>query len=179
MRNLARASLAALLVGGAIAAGSAGIALAQNSALLNANAEAAAASQRAAALDPAEYKYVQPVCTRCHSAQNFLHSKSWPEWQNTFVRMQANGARASDEQWGHIYKYFLGNLTQLNPNRADEDELSEVLGVDEKTAIAIVRRHYDKPFDSAEDLETVPGVDKVAIEKFKPRLLFDLPSPRR
>jgi DNA uptake protein ComE-like DNA-binding protein len=87
--------------------------------------------------------------------------------------MQANGARATPEQWGHIYQYFLSNLTLLNPNRADEEELSDVLGVDEKTAIEIVRRHYDKPFDSAADLESVAGVNKARVEKLKDRLLFD------
>ena len=157
-----------------MAAISMGIALAEDT-----SADAKAASDRAAALDPAEYQYVKPVCTQCHSAQNFLHSRSWGEWQATFSRMQANGARATPDGWGHIYKYFLANLTLLNPNRADEDELTDVLGVDEKTAIEIVRRHYDKPFDSAEDLESVPGVSKDTVEKLRPRLLFDPPRTGR
>jgi len=159
---------AAALVGGFVVLGSAGFVLAQD-----AGADAKAASDRAAALDPVGYSHVKPVCTACHSAQNFLHSKSWKDWQNTFSRMQANGARATPEEWGHIYDYFRANLTLLNPNRADEEELMEVLGVDEKTAIEIFRRHYDKPFDSAEDLESVPGVKREAVEKIKPRLLFD------
>jgi len=170
MRSLMQWCAAAALVSGGMVLASA--ALGQD-----ASDEAAAASRRAAALDPAEYAYVQPVCTACHSAQNFLHSRSWSEWQNIFSRMQANGARATPGQWGHVYQYFRANLTLLNPNRADEDELSEVLGVDEKTAIEIVRRHYDKPFDSAEDLESVPGVNKAAVEKLKPRLLFDQRGP--
>ncbi|HEX4104791.1 MAG TPA: helix-hairpin-helix domain-containing protein [Rhizomicrobium sp.] len=139
----------------------------------------AALNQRAASLDPVDYQVVQPVCTRCHTAANFLHSRSWPEWQDVFSRMHANGATASDAQWGQIYRYFLKSLTTLNVNRAGEDELSDVLGVDEKIAIAIVRRRANRKFDGAEDLESVPGVSKEAVEAMEPRLLFDpLPQGR-
>ena len=54
-------------------------------------------------------------------------------------------------------------------------ELSAVLGVDEKTAIAIVQRRADRRFTTAAELEAVPGVDKERIENLKPRLLFDRP----
>ena len=61
----------------------------------------------------------------------------------------------------------------IDVNHADEDELSAVLGVDEKTAIAIVQRRTDQRFKTAADLEAVPGVDKARIESIAPRLLFD------
>lgn len=48
-----------------------------------------------------------------------------------------------------------------------------MLGVDEKTAIAIVQRRTDRRFQAAADLEAVPGVDKARIESIAPRLLFD------
>ena len=147
-----------------------GVALATSS---SAQVVVAAVNARAAALDPPDYKFVQPVCTRCHGPANFLHARSWPQWQDVFSRMYANGARASDDQWGRIYDYFRKSLTTINVNRADEDELSAVLGVSEKTAVDIVRRRYDRPFASAEDVESVPGVDKAAIEAIRPRLTFD------
>ena len=71
-----------------------------------------------------------------------------------------------------IYKYFQHGLTLIDVNHADEDELSAVLGVDEKTAIAIVQRRTDRRFQSAADLEAVPGVDKDQIARIAPRLLF-------
>ena len=64
----------------------------------------------------------------------------------------------------------------IDINHADEDELSAVLGVDEKTAIAIVQRRIDQRFKTAAELEAVPGVDKIRIETIKPRLLFDRPA---
>lgn len=133
----------------------------------------AALNAKASALDPDDYRFVQPVCTRCHSPEMFLHSRSWSGWQGIFNQMKGYGATASQEQWDHIYRYFQHSLTFIDVNHADEDELSAVLGVDEKTAIAIVQRRTDRRFQAAADLEAVPGVDKSSIESIAPRLLFD------
>ena len=133
----------------------------------------AALNEQASRLDPEDYRSVQPVCTRCHTPAMFLHSRTWSEWQGIFNQMNSYGAVAAPEQWDHIYKYFQRSLTLIDVNHADEDELSAVLGIDEKTAIAIVQRRADRKFDSAADLESVPGVNKALIEPLKPRLLFD------
>lgn len=133
----------------------------------------AALNAKASALDAEDYRFVQPVCTRCHTPEMFLHSRSWSGWKGIFDQMSGYGATATPEQWDHIHKYFQHSLTLIDVNHADEDELSAVLGVDEKTAIAMVQRRTDQPFKTAADLETVPGVDKARIESMSPRLLFD------
>jgi hypothetical protein len=133
----------------------------------------AALNAKASALDADDYRFVQPVCTRCHTPEMFLHSRSWSGWQGIFNQMKGYGAAASNEQWEHIYKYFQRSLTFIDVNHADEDELSAVLGVDEKTAIAIVQRRTDRRFQAAADVEAIPGVDKARIESIGPRLLFD------
>jgi competence ComEA-like helix-hairpin-helix protein len=89
--------------------------------------------------------------------------------------MKGYGAEGTQEQWDHIFKYDQRNLTEINVNHADEDELSAVLGVDEKTAIAIVQRRADRRFTSVEDLESVPGLNKALVEAIEPRLLFEQP----
>ena len=136
----------------------------------------AALNAKASALDAEDYRFVQPVCTRCHSPEMFLHSRTWSGWQGIFNQMRGYGAQGSQEQWDHISKYFQNSLTLIDINHADEDELSAVLGVDEKTAIAIVQRRIDQRFKTAAELEAVPGVDKIRIETIKPRLLFDRPA---
>lgn len=136
----------------------------------------AALNARAAALDAEDYRFVQPVCTRCHTPEMFLHSRSWSGWQGIFNQMSGYGAAATQEQWDHIHKYFQRSLTFIDVNHADEDELSAILGVDEKTAIAIVQRRTDRRFRTVADLEAVPGVDKSRIEQIAPRLLFDPPA---
>ena len=135
----------------------------------------AALNAKAARLDAEDYRFVQPVCTRCHTPEMFLHSRTWSGWLGIFNQMSGYGAAASQEQWDHIHKYFQHSLTLIDVNHADEDELSAVLGVDEKTAIAIVQRRADHRFTTAAELEAVPGVDKARIDSLAPRLLFDRP----
>ncbi|HEY1876749.1 MAG TPA: helix-hairpin-helix domain-containing protein [Rhizomicrobium sp.] len=137
------------------------------------NPDLAALNAKASALDADDYRFVQPICTRCHTPEMFLHSRSWSSWQGIFNQMKGYGAAASKEQWEQIYKYFQRSLTFIDVNHADEDELSAVLGVDEKTAIAIVQRRTDRRFQAAAEVEAVPGVDKARIESAAPRLLFD------
>ena len=137
------------------------------------DADLAALNAKASALDAEDYRFVQPVCTRCHTPEMFLHSRSWSGWRDIFNQMSGYGAAATQEQWDHIYKYFQHSLTLIDVNHADEDELSAILGVDEKTAIAIVQRRTDRRFKTAADLEAVPGADKSRIESVARRLLFD------
>ena len=140
---------------------------------LGQEAELAALNAKAAGLDAEDYRFVQPVCTRCHSPELFLHSRTWSGWQGIFNQMRGYGAQGTQEQWDHIYKYFQHSLSFIDVNHADEEELSAVLGVDEKTAIAMVQRRTDHPFATAADVEAVPGVDKARIDSIAPRLLFD------
>jgi len=144
-----------------------------DSAALN---ERATMDAKASKLDPEDYAFVQPVCTRCHDASMLLHSRSWSQWQDVLHQMSRYGAKGSPEQWDHILRYVERNLTLIDVNHADEDELSAVLGVDEKTAIAIVQRRSDRKFSSAEDVASVPGVSRELIEALEPRLIFQTTS---
>ena len=163
----------------ALAAGTEGVAAQDNRNIITMDMNVAALNATGSRIDPEDYKSVQPVCTRCHSPINYLRAeKTWPQWQNTFSRMYENGARATDAQWGHIYKYFLQNLAIVYVNDAFEDELSDALGVSEKAAIDIVRRRFDKKFANVRELEAMPGVDKAKIEAMKSRLFFDTPPLR-
>lgn len=139
------------------------------------DADLAALNAKAAGLDAEDYRFVQPVCTRCHTPEMFLHSRSWSGWRDIFNQMRGYGAAGTPEQWDHIARYFQRSLTLIDVNHADEDELSAVLGVDEKTAIAIVQRRTDRPFKTAADLAAIAGVDKARIDTISPRLLFDRP----
>jgi hypothetical protein len=134
--------------------------------------ERTAMNEKASRLDPEDYRFVQPVCTRCHDASMLLHSRTWSQWQDVLHQMSRYGAKGSPEQWDHILRYVERNLTLIDVNHADEDELSAVLGVDEKTAIAMVQRRSDRKFSSVEDVASVPGVDRELIEALEPRLLF-------
>jgi hypothetical protein len=158
--------LTAIILATAIAAALASRALAQDSAT-----EMATGNAEAAALDP-EYRFVQPVCTACHTPQRFLRARPWKQWQDTFNRMAAHGAEGTPEQWDHIHHYFVRNLTIIDVNNDLEDEISAALGISEDTAISIVR---NAPYKDMADLEQVRGIDKAALERIGPRLIFGEP----
>jgi hypothetical protein len=132
-------------------------------------ADMAAQNRQASQLDPEEYRFVQPVCTACHTPGRFLRARPWKQWEDTFRRMQGHGAQGTPEQWDHIHRYFARNLTLLDVNNDLEDEISMALGISEDTAISIVR---NAPFKDVEDLERMPGVNKAGIERIEPRLVF-------
>jgi DNA uptake protein ComE-like DNA-binding protein len=101
-----------------------------------------------------------------------MHSRTWPEWTDLLDRMSGFGAKGTDEQWNHIANFLLKTLTLVNVNQAGVDELAPVLNVDEGVATAIIARRDSKLFTSADDLATVPGVDKARLEEVKGRLKF-------
>ncbi len=155
---------AGLCAAGLCAAGLSTPALAQDGAT-----EMAAGNAQASALDAEEYRFVQPVCTACHTPQRFLRARPWKQWQDTFARMTAHGAEGTPAQWDHIHTFFARNLTIIDVNNDLEDELSAALGVSEDTAISIVR---GAPFKNIAELEQIRGVDKARLEQIEPRLVF-------
>jgi hypothetical protein len=122
--------------------------------------------------DPGDYQAVQQVCTVCHNTSRIMHSHTWAEWQDLLNRMSSFGAKGSDQQWDSISRFLLRTLTLIDINEAGLDEIRTVLNVDEDTAAAIVSRRGAKPFTSADDLASIPGVDQKRLEEIKPRLRF-------
>jgi len=122
--------------------------------------------------DPEDFTAVQQVCTACHETDRIMHSRTWPEWTDLLDRMSGFGAKGSDAQWDHISHFLLKTLTLINVNQAGVEELGPVLNVDDSVAAAIVARRDSKPFTSADDLASVPGVDKKRLDEVKGRLKF-------
>jgi DNA uptake protein ComE-like DNA-binding protein len=145
-----------ILIAVAAVAGVATLALAGSD-----DAEMARLNAEAMKLDPADYPFVQPVCTACHTPEMFLRYRSWEEWQGVFKDMLSYGAGGTQEQWDHIATYFLRTLTVVNVNKAREEELIGALQVDEKTAISVVQH---RPYRSAADLKAVAGVKPAVID---------------
>jgi hypothetical protein len=161
---LSGAIVAAIILGIPVPMGLTSHALAQDGAT-----EMAMFNQQASQLDPDEYRFVQPVCTACHTPERFLRARPWKQWEDTFRRMQAHGAQGTPDQWDHIHRYFARNLTLVDVNNDLEDEISMALAVPEDTAISVVR---GAPYKDMEDLERVPGVNKAAVERIQSRLIF-------
>src|SRR5258708_7699480 len=115
-------------LGFALCAVLAGVAVAQDG-----PSDVAALNELASKLDPEDYGFVQPVCTRCHTPAMFLHSRTWSEWQGVFNQMNGYGAVAAPQQWDHIYKYFQRSLPLIAVNHTDEHKLSTLLRIYNRT----------------------------------------------
>jgi len=135
-------------------------------------AAVAAAPARAADPDP-DLQAVKAVCGRCHTIAVFLNKpRSWERWNDVFADMTRRGANGTDEQLERVTRFFLENLTLVNVNTSEAEELAGVLGVGDEVAQAIIARRERQPFASLAELRAVPGVHADTLEERKSRIFF-------
>lgn len=117
---------------------------------------------------------VQAVCGRCHTTAVFLDKpRAWDRWNDVFADMTQRGANGTDEQLERVTTYFLENLTFVNVNASQADEIAGVLGVGDDVARAIVASRERQPFANLAELRAVPGIDPAKLELRKSRILFN------
>jgi len=134
-----------------------------------------AAAALAADPDPGEdLQAVNTVCGRCHTIEVFLNKpRSWTRWNDVFADMTKRGANGTDEQLERVTRYFLENLTIVNVNTSEAEELAGVLGVTDEVAQAIIARRERQRFDNLAQLREFPGVNPDKLEERKARILFE------
>lgn len=116
---------------------------------------------------------VQAVCGRCHTVDVFANKpRAWARWNDVFADMTQRGANGSDEQLTRVTRYFLENLTIINVNSSDAEELKWVLGVRDDVVESIIARRQRQPFANLAELRAIAGVDSDKLEKRKSRILF-------
>ena len=72
-----------------------------------------------------------------------------------------------------VVRYLDANLTKLNVNAADADEIGSVLDVPDVVSAAIVARRKELGrFKSLAEIAAVPGVDARRLEHRRPRISF-------
>lgn len=114
-------------------------------------------------------KVVEKVCTKCHDAEGFSHSRnSRQRWENIVDEMVSRGAEATDAEIELIVDYLVNYLGKLNVNKAPAEKIAADLKVPKETAEAIVAyREKNGPFKLWDDLGKVPGVDLKKIQDKK------------
>jgi hypothetical protein len=128
------------------------------------------ATRRAADPDAAAFR---KVCGRCHNIEVPLDTvQSAGAWRDTVQLMVDRGAKGTDAQFAGVMRYLRAHRTTINVNRAGAAELIGVLGVSDIVAESIIARRARQPFRDLADLESVPGVDRNAIEARKARIFF-------
>jgi len=126
-------------------------------------------------LDPLDVEAVSIVCGRCHAASLYLTTpRSYGRWEEVFARMSRYGAVGSDDQLKRVIRYFDRNLTIVNINTSQVEELGPVLQISDAAADEIAELRSRKPIVSVDDLRNVDGVDLKKLKEMQARgrLLF-------
>ena len=114
------------------------------------------------------------VCSSCHSPDYITDTaRNAKGWSDIFEMMQAYGATATDAEWMQIKAYILGQIAQIDVNKATADDLQKLFEVDAPLAKAIVdTRTANGNFKTIDDVKKVPGLDAKKVDYRKNRLEF-------
>jgi competence protein ComEA len=97
--------------------------------------------------------------------------RSFEAWRDTVQQMVDRGAAGTDAQFDEIIDYLHANLSTINVNTADADDLGVVLNVPDSVAEAIVARRTVRKFTSLEELKAITGLDPRVLDA-KARMIF-------
>lgn len=131
-----------------------------------------AVSARAAG-DNADLEAVRAVCGKCHTTAVFEGKpQAWDRWNDVFADMTQRGATGTNEQLSRVTRYFLGNLTLVNINTSEAEEIAGILGVSDEVAAVIIERRRKQRLTSLADLRAIAGVDAAKLQQRKSRISF-------
>ena len=118
---------------------------------------------------------IERACLACHPFQMIAQTRRMPpDWNTQVDTMVARGAPGTEADVALIKKYLIRYYGVVRVNAATPEELTAVLGVPEKIAVAIVDyRKAHGNFSDLASLEQVPGVDKAKLEEQPEALRFD------
>ncbi len=114
------------------------------------------------------------ACAACHSPDYITDApRNAKGWSDILDMMQAYGATATDAEWAQIKGYILGQIAQVEVNKATADDLQKLLEVDAPLAKAIVDyRTANGNFKTIDDVKKVPGLAANKVDYRKNRLEF-------
>ena len=114
------------------------------------------------------------VCANCHKPEVVLSARrTKSQWEDTFEKMVARGAKGTDDEFTSAFLYLMTNFGKVNVNRAPLDELTQVLGVNDDIAAAIIKYRRGKgKIEDLEDLAKVPGIDAKKLEERREAIAF-------
>lgn len=132
---------------------------------------AASAAHGGPAADPDAATFKQ-VCGGCHNTDLAVEApRSYEGWYDTVQTMIDRGARGSDAQFQSVMTYLYRNLTTIDVNEAEAEDLVAVLHATPQVAEAVIARRATRRFTDLADLKTVPGLDFAVLDA-QARLIF-------
>jgi hypothetical protein len=114
------------------------------------------------------------ICSGCHSLQIVMDTpKDFDAWHDTVQKMIDHGAQGTPEEFEAVMQFLFSNVTTIDVNHGDADELTTVLHASQPDAEAIMARRSKRPFKDLAELESaVPGLDKSLLDKKKKLIFF-------
>jgi competence ComEA-like helix-hairpin-helix protein len=125
-------------------------------------------------------EYINQICLQCHQPAMLLGQKrTESDWKKTVARMATKGVPGTAEQFDAIAAYMAKNfgkgedLTKLNMNKAQAEDLVTVIGLTPDEARALIGfRNKHGEFREWGDMLVVYGVDGLKIEAAKDKMTF-------
>ena len=125
-------------------------------------------------------EYISQICLQCHQPAMLLGQKrTESDWKKTVARMATKGVPGTAEQFDAIAAYMAKNfgkgedLTKLNMNKAQAEDLVTVIGLTPDEARALIGfRNKHGEFREWGDMLVVYGVDGLKIEAAKDKMSF-------
>ncbi|HTS28042.1 MAG TPA: helix-hairpin-helix domain-containing protein [Bryobacteraceae bacterium] len=109
----------------------------------------------------------EKTCSACHTAESVASARrTRDQWQTVMEEMVSQqGATIADEEFNPILEYLVSAYGKVNVNTAPADEISQILGLSQKEAEAVVKFRKEKgKFEDFDALGKVPGVDLKKLE---------------
>lgn len=161
MKFLGRSTAAAIVAAGGLTAGLTG--------------SAAGHARQQEAQDSRAAQTFTAVCSRCHPLERVTTMRrTRSQWEETITTMiTARGAQVSDDDFTTILDYLVKEYGRVDINRAQQEDIVEVLAVTDNAASAIVayRKEHGK-FADFDALAKVPGIDREQLEKRREAIVF-------
>ncbi len=114
---------------------------------------------------------VKKVCAKCHEIETVVASRRTRiAWQQMTDDMVSRGAKGSDEELVAVVDYLTVHYGKVNVNTATVEDLTDLLGLSEKEAKAILAyREQNGAFKSFDDLQKA-GLSADRLKEKRPQI---------
>jgi len=114
------------------------------------------------------------MCTKCHPPDRILSQRrTKTQWEEVLEKMTKLGASGTDEEWDTVQGYLLRHYGRINVNKAQADDLVQILDLPPADAAAIVAyRKAQGDFPDFDALLKVPAVNTEKLQHARTAITF-------
>jgi competence protein ComEA len=114
------------------------------------------------------------MCTKCHPPDRILSQRrTKTQWEEVLEKMTKLGASGTDEEWETVQTYLLKHYGRINVNKAQADDLVQILDLTPADASAIVAyRKAQGDFAGFDALLKVPAVNTEKLQHARNAITF-------